>query len=232
MTATREALTLPLLFLSVVLLGGFRLTVPVQVMPPTVFSLVLATLLMAAFVQSGTLAPERLLRPERSTLANVNGGIVLVAAFAATAQILSLVVPDSGLPALVFGVFLFVVILLVLSASLDRVRLLRALAVMLGSAFVLKFVVLAALSSPAGGRVARALQLLFEGVTLGMVAQVEVSPGAGYVAFLALGLYLAAISLLPSAGWVNVRRIAPPLDHPGSVLSAERSTAGQITRSP
>jgi hypothetical protein len=79
------------------------------------------------------------------------------------------------------------------------------LAVTLGTAFALKFIVLAGLSQPAGGRVARALQALFDNVTLGAVTQAPLAPAAGYVAFFTLALYMLGLSLLPSAGWQTVR---------------------------
>jgi len=214
-SAVREAFLLPMVFLTVVLIGALRLSDPVQIVPPTLFALILASLLIAAFVQSGTLAADRLMNAARSALENLNGVIVLATAFAATAQILTLVTPASGLPSVVFGLFLLVGIVLVLTASLDRARLLRVLAVLLGSAFVLKFVVLAAVSTPAEGRVARALQLLFEGATLGTVSQADTGSATGYLAFAALLLYLVGVWMLPSAGWMVVRTLAPatpPID--------------------
>jgi hypothetical protein len=65
--------------------------------------------------------------------------------------------------------------------------------------------VLAALSEPAGGRLGRALQLLFEGVTLGAISQSPAHPAAGYLAFAALILYFIGLLLLPSAGWTITR---------------------------
>lgn len=215
MSAVREAFALPILFLTAVLLGSLRLSNPVQIVAPSLFSLILASLLLAALVQSGTLAADRLMHAGRSALENLNGAIVLATAFAATAQILTMVTPLSGMPSIVFGLFLFVGIVLMLTASLDRTRLLRVLAVLLGSAFVLKFVVLAAVSTPAEGRVARALQLLFEGATLGTVSQADVGSATGYLAFAALLLYLVGVWMLPRAGWMIVRALAPaasPLD--------------------
>jgi hypothetical protein len=43
------------------------------------------------------------------------------------------------------------------------------------------------------------LQVLFEGVTLGMLTQDAQHPAAGYIAFIAIVAFLAALSLLPSA---------------------------------
>jgi hypothetical protein len=92
-----------------------------------------------------------------------------------------------------------------LVVSLDRVRFLRGLMVMLGIAFVLKFIVLAALSSPASGRVTRALQVLFDNVTLGAITQPSQAPVSGYLAFATLALYLLGLAWLPGADWRIVR---------------------------
>jgi len=94
------------------------------------------------------------------------------------------------------GVFLFVLLLNTLAASPDRLRVLRSLLVIFGSAFVLKFVVLAALSDPEGGWLKRGLQALLEGLTLGTLTQTVYSPITGYVAFIALTLFFAGLALL------------------------------------
>jgi hypothetical protein len=83
-----------------------------------------------------------------------------------------------------------------MAASPDRVRVLRSLLVIFASAFIVKFIVLAALSNPAEGVFTRALQVLFEGVTLGSITQDVVHPATGYVAFFTLMLYLFGLVLL------------------------------------
>ncbi len=205
MSAVREAIALPAIFLTVLLLGGMRLGDRLAVEPPSLASLVLAMLLFGAFVQSGVLAPERLIHAARPPLAILNGLVVLISAFLATAQALSLVTPASGLPAMVVGIVLLGMVVQMLAASLDRARLLRALMVTVGTAFTLKFILLAALSQPAGGRVARALHALFDTVTLGAITQAPLAPANGYLAFGALTLYMVGLMLLPSAGWQTVR---------------------------
>jgi hypothetical protein len=86
-----------------------------------------------------------------------------------------------------------------LVAQPDRVRLLRSLAVILGSALVLKFVVLAALSAPSGSRTALILTALFDAATFGTITQEPQSSAAGYLAFIAVALFLAGVSALPAA---------------------------------
>jgi hypothetical protein len=198
MTAAREAIYLPLLFLSVTLAGGLRPGAPVVLPPPSLFSLVLAVLLIGVLVQSGALAPLRVMNALRSVLANLNGFALLTTLFFASAQIFSLLTPATGLPRVVFSLYFLVLMLNTLAAGPDRVRVRRSLAVTFGAAFVLKFIVLNALSDPAGGRMARVLQLLFEGVTLGTLTQELQHPAAGYLAFFTIAVFLIGLSVLPA----------------------------------
>ena len=199
MTAVQEAFVLPLLFLTIALFGGLDPGAPNPWTPPSLFSLVLAVMVMAALVRSGTLAPDRIMHGSRPLVANANGFIVLLSLFAASAQVLNMLTPRSGLPALIVGVVLFVLLLNTLVMSPDRPRLLRSFAVVTGSAFVLKFVVLASLADPAGGRTKRVLLALFDVATFGTVAQAPLHPAAGYWAFLLVLLFLAGVALLPSS---------------------------------
>lgn len=221
LTPLREAIVLPLLFLTVALAGGLRPGQPELVHPPSLFSLVLAMLLFAALVQSGTLAPDRLLREGRGSLANLNGLAVLLTTFVASAQVFTLITPASGLPAVAVGTFLLITILHTLTVAPDRVRMLRGLMVLIGAAFTIKFIVLAALSAPAGGRLTRALQMLFEGMTLGAITQGPSHPIEGYLAFAALVAYFAGLLLLPSAGWTTTR--VPAIDSGDSLVRRKPS---------
>jgi hypothetical protein len=198
MTPAREAIYLPVLFLTVTLLGGLRPGSAVVLAPPSLFSLVLAVLLAGVLVQSGAFVPLRVMNASRPALANLNGGVLVAALLVASAQIFSLLTPDAGLPRVLFSVYFLVLLLNTMAASPDRVRVLRSLAVTFGAAFVLKFIVLDAFSDPAGGRLARVLQVLFEGVTLGTLTQEAQHPAAGYIAFASIAMFLAALSLLPS----------------------------------
>ncbi len=199
MSAAREAVLLPLIFLTVTLLAGMQLGPGVAFVAPSLFSVVLGAMFVAALVRSGALAPERLLHGSRPVLANANGMVVLLSLFAAAAQVLSMLTPRSGLPLFFVDVFLFVLLLNTLVAQPDRVRLLRSLAVIFGSALVLKFVVLASLSSPAGSRTTQVLVALFDAATFGTITQEPQSPQAGYLAFFAIAMFLAGATLLPPA---------------------------------
>jgi hypothetical protein len=204
-TAVREAVVLPLLFLSILLAASVRPGAQLTVVAPSLGSLVAGMVLFALLVRSGALDPHRLLHPARSGIANLNGLSVLVTAFVASAQMISMLVPESGVPALIAWTVLVSLLVQALAIGPDRSRLLRGLMVTFGAAFILKFIILTTLSAPAEGRVGRALQLLFEGVTLGGVTQRTPHPAEGYLAFVTMVTYLIGVALLPSAAWQMVR---------------------------
>jgi len=218
MTALREAFVLPLLFLTVTLIAGVQLGARPALVAPSLFSLILATLLVAALVRSGALAPARLLNATRGPLANANGGVVLVTVFVAAAQLLTMLAPLAGLPLFFVDLFLLVLFANTLVTMPDRVRLLRSLAVILGAAFVVKFIILAGLSEPSGNRLTRVLIALFDAGTFGTIAQQPVHPAAGYLAFAAIALFLMGIAALPAAVTTALARPASPVT---SALTAE-----------
>jgi hypothetical protein len=204
MTSAREAIYLPLMFLTVALLGGLRVDERVTFVPPPLFALVLGVMLFAVLVRGRVLAPERLMNASRPSLENLNGLVVILATFFAATQVFNLVTPQSGLPFLLFNVFLFVLLINTIAAAPDRVSVLRSLAVITGAAFILKFIVLGAISDPGEGALKRVMYVLLEGITLGTLTQPPLHPIAGYLAFATLMLFLIGLAMLPS----RVRSVA------------------------
>jgi hypothetical protein len=129
----------------------------------------------------------------------LTASIMIVTLFAATAQAFHLLTPSSGLPLFLFDGFLLVLLINTLVTSPDRVELLRSPMVIFGSAFVLKFIIAAALSEPTGGRLKRALLLLVEAATLGALTQGAMPATVGYIAFFTLLLFLVGVWALPAA---------------------------------
>ena len=205
MTAVREAIVLPLLFLTALLIAAIRPGAAMSMSPPSPGALVAGMALFALLVRSGSVAPERLMNGSRSSLANINGLIVLLTLFVASAQVIAAIVPESGVPSVIAWMVLLSLLLQAFAMAPDRTRVLRGLLVTLGAAFALKYVVLAALSTPAQGRFARALQTLFEGITLGVVSQRPLHAAEPYLTFAAIVLYLVGLALLPTARWQMVR---------------------------
>lgn len=196
----REALTLPLLLLTVSAAGGVRVAPGGQLalVPPSLMSLVLAVVLLAALVRSGALVPGRLVAHHRTPLENSSGAVVLVALLLASAQAFTLVTPAAGLLAFVMTTVFVLLLWNTLAVEPDRRQLLRSLLVLFGGAFVLKFVVLAALYDPNGGLLRRVLLTLLDGVALGTLGFVPDGAATGYLAFATLGLFFVALVMLPS----------------------------------
>ena len=196
MTPLREAVVLPAIFLTVVLCGGFRLAADVKLVPPSLTALVLAIPLVGLLVRSGTIPVTALLSGTRRPMENVSGGVVLATLFAASAQALNLLIPDSGLLHAAFAIFVFCQLLALGASGMDRPAALRALLVLFGSLFVLRYILVEALYATGGGMLHRVLVTLMSGASLGGIAYEPNAPLTGYVAFFTLLLYFVGLLLV------------------------------------
>jgi hypothetical protein len=194
-----ESLVLPWLLLTVVLLAGMRLTPAgeLRFLVPPLASLVAMVLLMTVLAQSGIVQPWRLINEGRGALENLTGAVLLAALAGASAQVVSAVTPEAGLPLVLGLIFLFALFVNTLAARPGPRHALRALFVAFFAAFTVKFIVLDALYAPDRSLGGRLLTGLLEGVTLGAFDHVVWGPSTGYVVFLALVLYFTALALLP-----------------------------------
>ena len=205
MNPVREALVLPWIFLTVALLGGLRAGADVRLIPPPLSALVLSVLTIGALIRSRALVVERFLHPRRSAVENLSGAIVILTLFAAAAQAFNLVTPDSGLLHVLVSVFFVVQLLTTLTGVRDRLSMLRSLTVLLGCAFVLRYIALESMYAPGRGLMKRVMTALLEGITLGTLGYEPAGVATGYVAFAALALFVIGLVLLgspedPSAG--------------------------------
>jgi hypothetical protein len=196
----REALVLPALCLLVTAGGGFRSGVSDgawRFLPPTPMTLVLGLLLMGVLVRTGVLSPWTLIGPQRSALANTSGAITAVTLLLASAQVFTALTPEGGLLQVLASVFFLLMLLNTLAARPTRGRAMQSLAVVLLSAYVLKYVVLDALYAPEGSLARRVVTSLLEGVSLGALGYSSHGPATAYVAFVVLLAYLFVLVLLP-----------------------------------
>lgn len=198
--AGREAFTLPLIFLTVALAGGFRASAQgFAFVPPSLVALILAVLLLALLVRTGVLAPYRLLSERRRPLENLSGAILLSSLFAASAQVFGSLTPEAGVLYLIFNIFYGVLLWTTVVARPVAERALRSLLVVFGSALVLRYVVVASLCSPDPSLAKRVVLVLLEGVTLGSLECEAYTAATGYVAFLTIALFMTGLILLPRA---------------------------------
>jgi hypothetical protein len=202
-SSAREAFGLPLLLLTVALLGSLRVSQngALTFVAPTLLSLVLAVMLAGLLARSAIVSPARLVGPGRTPLANLNGVAVILALLFASAQVFTMLTPEGGLLNLLFNAFFVAMLWTTAAARPDGPRLLRSLLVVFGWALVLRFVLLNGLAAPDGSVARRLFATALEGLTLGALGLTYHAPATGYAAFLMLALFFVALLLLPSSRW-------------------------------
>ncbi len=192
-------IVLPMIFLTVVLLGGLRVNAGdnafVFIAPPLV-TFVLASLLMLLFVCGRLIEFNRWVSSEQTPLLNISNIWMLLTLFLASAQAFNSVLPERGLLHWLFSFFFLWTLWNNQFSSFDARRLLRSLAVLFGTAFVLKHLLLASLYSSDGGWLKRVAGVLLQGVSLGTLDAPTFAPATGYISFFTLALYVAGLILL------------------------------------
>ena len=191
-------IVLPVLFLTVALLGGLRISADrsfIFVAPPLI-TLILAVLLMLLFVRGRLVEFNRWLASDRPPLTNISNGWMLITLFFASAQAFNSVLPERGLLHWLFSFFFLWTLWNNQFSSFDARRLLRSLAVLFGTAFILKHVLLASLYSPDGGWLKKVAGALLQGASLGTLDAPVFAPATGYIAFFTLALYVIGLLVL------------------------------------
>jgi hypothetical protein len=206
-------LLLPTIFLTVALLGGLRVaagTGAFLFIAPPLVALVLSVLLMLLFTRGGLVNLRAWFAGDHAPLTNLSHALTLLALFFASAQAFNSVLPERGLFRWMFGFFFLWTLWNNQFADFDPRRLLRSLAALFGTAFVLKHMLLASLYAPDGGWLKRLAGTLLEGVTQGTFGAAEsFAPATGYISFFTLALYVLGLVLVPPAPEVDDNDSAP-----------------------
>jgi hypothetical protein len=212
--ALLDYVALPMLFLTVVLLGGLRVGAEnrtfIFVAPPLV-TLLLGVLLMLLLVRGRLIRFHQWVGSELPPLTNVVHIWMLITLFFASAQAFNSVLPERGLLHWLFSFFFLWTLWNNQFSSFDARRLLRSLAILFGTAFVLKHMLLASLYSPEGGWLKRVAGTLLQGVSLGTFDAPNFAPATGYISFFTLTLYVAGLILLAFAGKGEVDLVVHPV---------------------
>jgi hypothetical protein len=192
-------IALPMIFLTVALLGGLRVHAQEHAfmfVAPPLITLVLAVLLMLLFVRGRAVELGRWVSSDHPTLVNVSHVLTLLSLFFASAQAFNCVLPEKGLLYWLFSFFFLWTLWNNQFSAFDARRLLRSLAALFGTAFVLKHMLLASLYAPDGGWLKRIAGVLLEGVSLGTLDAQPFAPATGYIAFFTLALYVTGLVLM------------------------------------
>jgi len=192
-----------MLFLTVVLLGGLRVDSEnrnlIFVAPPLI-TLLLAVLLMLLLVRGRLIRFHQWIASDLPPLTNLVHVWMLITLFFASAQAFNSVLPERGLLHWLFSFFFLWTLWNNQFSTFDPRRLVRSLAILFGTAFVLKHMLLASLFSPEGGWLKRVARTLVQGVSLGTLDTPSFAPATGYISFFTLVLYVAGLILLAFAG--------------------------------
>ncbi len=196
-----QFIALPMIFLTVTLLGGLRVSAEdrgfVFVVPPLI-TLVLAVLLVVLFVRGRLIEIERWLTSDQPPLTNLSHALTLLSLFFASSQAFNSVLPESGLLFWLFSFFFLWTLWNNLYSFFDATRLVRSLTVLFGTAFVLKHMIIATLYAPEGSWLKKLAGVLLEGLSLGTLSPQVFAPATGYISFFTLALYVGGLILLPS----------------------------------
>lgn len=193
---------LPVVFLTVALLGGLRLSSPdnsLVFLKPALVCLVFAVILLVLFVRAGLIILEGWFSESFSTVKNVANAAVLFTLFAATTQIFNSLIPEQGLPFWVIAFCFFWTLWNNLFADFDTKKLIRSLGGLFGLAFVVKYLLLANMTAPEGESWLRSV---FENPAKEALTWLldlpRFSGGTGYIQFFAVIFYLAGLFLMPN----------------------------------
>jgi len=191
---------LPLIFLTVALLGGLRISQTddafVFLKPPLV-CLIFATILLVLFFRANLIKLNGWFSDSFSGLKNVANTAVLVSLFAASTQAFNALLPERGLPFWIFAFCFFWTLWNNLFAEFDTKRLLQSLGGLFGLAFVVKYLILAGLTAPANNNW---IQGIFENPAqeafTWLLDLPKFAPATGYIQFFTLVFYLIGLFLL------------------------------------
>ena len=207
-------MALPLIFLTVALLGGLRISAEdrafVFIAPPLI-TLIFAVLLMLLFARAQLIRFDRWISSDHPPLTNISHALTLLSLFFASAQAFNSVLPERGLLYWLFSFFFLWTLWNNQFSFFDPRRLLRSLAALFGTAFILKHMLLASLYAPEGGWLKRLAGVLLEGISLGTLDTQTFAPATGYISFFTLALYVAGLVMLAPAPETEATEKAPLL---------------------
>ena len=192
---------LPLIFLTVALLGGLRLgaidNAFLFIRPPLV-ALIFAAILLVLFFRAHLIRLEGWFSEDFSTLKNAANGASLITLFFASVQIFNSLIPEQGLPFWILAFCFFWTLWNNLFAEFDTKKLIRSLGAMFGLAFVVKYLILANLTAPTS-------ESFWQGIFANPTKEAftwlldlpRFAAGTGYIQFFTLVFYLIGLFLLP-----------------------------------
>lgn len=195
-----QYIALPVVFLTVALLGGLRLSAAdnnLLFLKPALICLIFAVILLVLFFRANLLKLEGWFSESFSTLKNIANASVILTLFFASTQIFNSLLPEKGLPFWIFAFCFFWTLWNNLFVEFQGKRLLQSLGSVFALAFVSKYLILAYLTAPASESWWRGI---LENPTQEFFTFLfdlpRFSAGTGYIQFFAVIFYLLGLFLL------------------------------------
>lgn len=201
-SATYRYILLPVLFLTVALLGGLRIADSdgaLIFLKPALLHLIFAVVLLVLFVRAGLIRIDGWFSEGFPLTKNAANAAVFVSLFAATTQLFNSLTPEQGLPFWVISFCFFWTLWNNLFADFDTRKLLRSLGGLFGIAFVAKYMLLANLTAPTGDSwLRRIIENPAQEAFTWLLDLPRFSAATGYIQFFAVLIFLLGLYLLPS----------------------------------
>jgi len=195
-------LLLPVVFITVSLLGGLRLSDPDSAfifVRPSLLCLIFATVLLLLFFRAGLINFEGWFSESFPLSKNIANGAVLLSAFAAATQVFNSLIPEKGLPYWVVAFCFFWTLWNYLFTEFDTMKLMRSLAGLFGLVFAAKYLLLANLTAPANESWLRSMiEDPAKNAFTYLLDLPSYSAGTGFIQFFVLLLFLLGLYLLPN----------------------------------
>ena len=191
----------PVIFLTVALLGGLRLEMPANdflFLKPALICLIFAAVMLVLFVRAGLVKIDGWFSEDFSVLENMANGGVLLSLFAATVQVFNSLLPETGLPFWIISFCFLWTLAMNLFAEFDTKKLIKSLGALFGIAFLTKYLILSYLTAPVSESFWKGI---LENPTQEFFTYLfdlpRFSNATGYIQFFTVIFYLIGLFLLP-----------------------------------
>jgi len=193
---------LPLILLTVALLGGLRLDGAdgaFVFLKPPLLCLIFAAILLTLFFRGGLLRLDGWISEDFPLAKNASNAAVLLSLFAASAQLFNSLLPERGLPFWVVGFCFFWTLWNNIFAEFETRKLFRSLGALFGLAFVVKYLLLANLAAPQSDSWLRSvIENPAQEAATWLLDLPRFAPGTGYIQFFAVVFYLLGLYIFPA----------------------------------
>jgi hypothetical protein len=136
---------------------------------------------------------------ERPLLDNAANGVVIASVYIASTQVFNSLIPEQGAPYWIVAFCFFWTLWNNVFAEFDTRRLMRSLGALFALAFVVKYLVLLNLTTPANQSwLENLIQSPSRSAAAWLLDVPQFSSATGYVQFFAVAIYMLGLYLLPS----------------------------------